>query len=506
MSRFAPDIQLLYIDEKPVLWHRKTGRHLLVSREILEELERWTPGLAPPPDLKGLAPRLLELGFLVEAPLLSLEKLIPARSRLALLTPEGLWHADPMVRPQGGHAWRMLPFDKEDAAIWRACNGSRSLLQVASQLSLPIQRVQSLMESLCLPSVQAIQLRVTPLSRRDPSLERILCPKSISGPRQPDQYGISGETTLEDWHARIQDGNTHFDNCETTIAHAFGLPHPALEMQRYGARLYDVFMERGLLEPGQSVVEIGPGDGELGEAFSAQAQGRLGEYIRLDASIELLATQRSRMPRTREILASATALPFANASIPFLFANEVIADLSSVPFDPDAPAERGDAGLEVAARLTRYRIKPLEGKNFYNLGAWRFLEEIARVLAPKGSAWLSEFGILEGAPEETIQLDHPEISIQFTLLCDVARALGLSVQCEPLSEFMGFDNQALQLWRGSYEGLRALQHRAGRSMAARAWTPETLPCSTEGLLWVPITEAGAGPLLSRFWCVLLRKV
>ncbi|HND33354.1 MAG TPA: class I SAM-dependent methyltransferase, partial [Myxococcota bacterium] len=428
--------------------------------------------------------------------------LIPTRSRLALLFPDGLWHADPSRRRTGGYAWKKMPLSPVEIAFWRACNGARTTRAAAEVAGLELPQAEALLERLCDPLVQAIQLRENPLERRDPSLERILCPDALPGPRSADQYGSAGETTLEAWHQRITGGEAHFDNVETTVAHAFGLPHPALNGQRYGERLHDVFEDRGWIR--DHVVEVGPGDGELAEAFLARAGGWV-DYLRIDITPELLRTQRQRLPQTREMLGSATRLPIPDRSVELLFSNEVIADLSAVPYDADRPAE--GAAIEVAERLRRYRIPAAPGSQLYNLGAWIFLEEIARVLKPGGVAWISEFGGPEDPPEEAIQLDHPEVSIHFGQLVAVARALGLEATLEPMGEFLRFDPRAFQLWRGSYEGLRARFRSEGGDLTARAWTPETLPrtAKVEGLLWVQLSEPGAGPLLSRFWCLSLRQ-
>ncbi len=499
---YADTVQLVRVNDQAILWNQRTGRHLALSSETLDNLHHWLPSLQAPPLLQAVVKRLRDLYMLAEGPSAPIARLIPTRSRLALLLPDGLWHADPTQPRTGGHAWKKMALSPAEIAFWRACNGARNSAAAATVAGLDWTLADALLERLCRVEVQAIQLREKPLERRDPALERILCPDAQPGPRSPDQYGSAGETTLEAWHQRISQGEAHFDNVETTVAHAFGLPHPALNGQRYGERLYDVFQDRGWIR--DQVVEVGPGDGELAEAFLARAAGWV-DYLRIDITPELLRTQRQRLPQTREILGSATRLPLPDRSVMLLFSNEVIADLSAVPYDAQRPPE--GAAVAVAERLRRYRIPAAPGTQLYNLGAWIFLEEIARVLAPGGVAWLSEFGSPEDAPEEAVQLDHPEVSIHFGQLVSVARALGLEAALEPMGEFLRFDTRAFQLWRGSYEGLRAHFRSEGKDLSARAWTPESLPriAKVEGLLWVQLSEPGAGPLLSRFWCLSLRR-
>ncbi len=507
MSRFAPPVQLLSGAGPATLWHARTGRHVALSADLLAELDRWTPGLLPPPDLAPLARRLDALHLLRESAQPDLRALIPCRSRLVLTLPDvpALWLPDPTVRTPGGHAWRELPLSAGRLAFWRACNGSRSVAQAAALAGLPDADALAFLAELTTPAAQAVQLRDAPLTRRDPSLERLVAPARGGAPRPTDQYGPDGETTLAAYHhAGITDGATHFDDHETTVAHAFGVPHPALGGQRYGERLFDVLDGRGHVRRDALIVEVGPGDGELGQAWLARLASPV-DYLRVDASPELLRTQRARMPGTRELLGSATSLPLPDSSVGLLYSNEVIADLTAVPYEPGRPAH--GAAAEVEERLRRYRIAPHEGAALYNLGAWQFLEEIARVLAPGGVAWLSEFGGLDELPEETTQLDHPEVSIHFGHLVVIARALGLRARVEPLAECLRFDLGAQQLARHSYEGLRARMRSEGRHLAARAYTPEdlVLPWPVEGLQWVPLSDPGAGPLLTRFVALTVER-
>jgi SAM-dependent methyltransferase len=507
VSRFSPDVRVLRDRGPVILWNVRTGRHLPISEDTLAQIERWTPGLHPPPDLAALARRLEDLHLLREHPRPDLTRLVPCRSRLALTLPDipALWLPNPAVRTPGGHAWRELPLTPGQLAVWRAWNGSRTTEQAAAVAGVSVDDALALLAVLTGPDMQAVQLRDRPLNRRDPSLERLVAPARERAPRPADQYGAFGETTLAHYHHHeITDGATHFDDRETTVAHAFGVPHPGLGGQRYGARLFDVLDGRGHVRRDTRIVEVGAGDGELAEAFLGRADGPL-DYLRIDASPELLATQNARLPGTRGVLGSATALPLPDRSVGLLVSNEVIADLSAVPYHPDEPAH--GAAAEVEDRLRRYRILPHPGRALYNLGAWIFLEEIARVLAPGGVAWLSEFGGIDELPEETTQLDHPEVSIHFGHLAAVARGLGLRVRLEHLAECLRFDLGADQLARHSYEGLRARLRAEGRTLAARAYTPDTLrlPWAIEGLQWVPLSDPGPGPLVTRFMALTVER-
>jgi SAM-dependent methyltransferase len=514
MDRFAPEVRRLRRGDRVVLWHQRTGRHVALSEEILTELERWTAGLPPPPMLRAVASRLEAMGMLCESPAPRLPQRYPARSRRVLLLPAvpALWLPLPTVRTPGGYAYAERALSAAEVALWRACNGSRTVEAVAEVAGTTVAAALAFFGELTDADIQALQLRDRPARVRDPGLLHLVSADRPANTRLAHQHGPGGETTLARWHRHdITDGERHFDDRETTVAHAFALPHPGFSGEPYGARLHRALDEGGLLpEEDGLTLEIGPGDGELGAAWLERAArvGRpSGELVRLDASPELLATQRTRMPGTREILGSATAIPLPAGSVRLVLCNEVIADLTAAPHDAQAPDPPEGEAAEVARRLDAYRIPPLPGRCAYNLGAWRLVEELARVLAAGGVAVLTEFGGLDEIPRETEQLDHPEVSIHFGHLCAVARALGLSARCLPLDELLRVDLTQTWLSRHSYEALRARMRAEGQHLAARAWTPQTLslPWPAEGLEWVPLSDEGPGPLITRFMALVLIK-
>ena len=296
---------------------------------------------------------------------------------------------------------------------------------------------------------------------------------------------------LEHFHQTILTGENHFDDVETSLAHCFAVAHPALSGEAYGARLYRALQPElpavGLL------VEVGAGTGEMALAWRSQNQRH--RYVRVDVSPELLALQNQRLPNTEGKLGSATALPFGEATVDILLCNEVIADLAAV------------VQSEAQDKIERYKISPLPQGALYNLGAWKLLEEVERVLAPNGVAYVSEFGDIDEIPIETEQLNHPEVSIHFGHLYQIATTLGLQVRLLPIPKLLRFNMQTLWLSRHSYDALRARMRSEGRHLQARAWTEETLalPWMVEGLDWVEISERGPGPLPQRFWAIVVKK-
>lgn len=492
-------------DEEVVLWHGVTGRGVRLHRQSLQAaLDR-----PDDPRLQPLRDRLDRLFLLASSPRPPWPSLVPSRSRLVLTLPDeaALWLPVPGFRGPGGYGYRTFQLSPVAHRIWEAINDSRTVDQIAARTGLALLDVQAMCASLTTPEVQALQLRSDPPRPRDPGLERLVDVPRPPNTRPPHLHGPAGETTLTWYHLHeIDDGETHFDDRETTVAHALAAPHPTLHDRPYGAALHDHLRELELLDEGTPIVEVGCGTGEL--ARDLRSAGASGPYLRVDLSPELLRTQSRRVPNTHGVLATATALPLRDASVRLLLSNEVVADLSSVPLDPRDPSPHGAAAEALAiARDAGLALDP--GPQLVNLGAWRFVREIARVLEPGGAAWLSEFGVFDGPPAEAVQLDHPEVAIQFTLLADLARSLGLATTIRPLADALRADLTARHLARHSWHAVRALARSRDVHLQARSWTEPSLaralPVRVTGLRWTPASEEGPGPLITRFYALILRK-
>lgn len=234
-----------------------------------------------------------------------------------------------------------------------------------------------------------------------------------------------------------------FDEVECTISHLLRRPHPALGGRRYGEALLQAAAARGL-SPGRSgVLEIGGGAGDLAEAaFRGEAGPFTGaRWTSLDLSPALLRGQRDRLgkelaprgahPRWAGLRADAVDLPLRARSFDGLvLANEVIADLAVV-----------------------------EGRN---TGAIALVRELGRVLAPGGSALLTEFGGDFAAGTVHLyaalgQGEHVEWSIDFRDLREAASGCGLAVEELALHELLGVD---LSMRCASYTDLWRLRRFA----------------------------------------------
>jgi SAM-dependent methyltransferase len=211
-----------------------------------------------------------------------------------------------------------------------------------------------------------------------------------------------------------------FDEVECTVSHLLRRPHPALAGRTYGEALLQGVSARGAAPGRSGVLEIGGGAGHVAESA---LRGDAGPFTRvpwtsLDLSPRLLAAQRARLAREGGrgfcgVQADALALPLRSGSFDgLILANEVIADL------------------------------PVEGSR--NTGAIALVHEIARALAPGGSALLTEFGgDFEPGPVNLYSAggegEHVEWSIDFRQLRAAAAEDGLQHAELPLHELIGAD-------------------------------------------------------------------
>jgi len=462
------------------LFARRTGRWVVIGAETLERLDRLPP----------VQQRLHRLGLLDDTRDDELLDWVVCRHQATHLLPEvpALWGPVPEAHGSGGHAYVERPVDAVALAVYRAINDRRTARQLAEAAGATVEQVWAVLQRFTAADVQAAQLRPTTPRSDDPGLRRLMGAQRAAHARTDDQTDDRGATTLATYHLdAIVDGRTHFDDRETTVAHALALPHPGLRGRPYGQALREALGWHG------PVVEVGCGTGELAAAWLAAGSV---PYLRIDLSPELLATQARTAPGSTGVLADATQLPLADRSVPFLLSNEVLADLAAVPL--------ANADAAVADRIARLGLRP---RGWANVGSWDFVEEVARVLAPGGLAVLTEFGSPDGSAEEAVQLDHPEVSIRFDDLVAVAVHAGLEAELVRLDELLDADLRAPQLARVSWMALRARARSVGVHLPARAWTRDNLalPFAMEGLQFDTLADEGPGPLITRFWALRLRR-
>lgn len=463
-------LRVLSFSDRDVVFDDRTGRHVVYPAGTAAERIHTDQRLISAGMLAALEPARLFL-YRTRQPLFLAQ-------RRAFLVP------NPSEHPPGGHLWRLFHVEQLGMgalALWHAADGRRTVAQLADSLGHPVRALLTMMAKLTKFDVQMLVARPDKIALDHLALCRVVSPPRQPNTRTPTMYA-DNSTALGPFHEQLADATTRFDHAETTLAHALARPHTALGGVPFGARLAEVLLARFRGKRPLSVAEVGGGTGELGAAFvaTAAAHGRPLDYLRIDRSPGLLAAQERVNVGTRGMLGDALALPLADGSVDLLVANEVIADL---------PSERTEHGWK-------------------NTGAEQFVRECARVLKPRGTAYVSEFGSLDDEPEETEQLDHPEVSIRFSALARLAEGLGMKAEVFSISQFLSIDLDARWLWRPHLAAVRAVDALHDRPPTqARAWSPETLDLAepVEGLRWVSMREEGPGPLPARMFALVLTR-
>lgn len=475
-------ISTFALSEHIFLWNNRIGRGLQLSKEAFEVYPRHP----------AVQARLNALGMNHHEQ--CIEKMIPHRSRWSILHENTLHHPIPAQRTSGGYRYQNIVLTERQRRFWLHIDGYKTCAQIAKECSITPQEFYNQLKHLCTFEIQALQLREKGLGTHHRALLQLHTPPLPQNHRNEHMYDEYGGTTLDTFHSsEITDAQTHFDNVEITLAHALEAPHPSLEMLPFGASLAKKILSLAKNNI-SNILELGPGTGALAQAWYTQHQPQ--RYIRMDASQELLKAQKARIPQTESMCALAPDIPLPDNSIDLFLSNEVIADLAASSIkDP-----------QVQEYCNRYAIKLEEDQTWVNLGAWKLLESLWRVINRGGMGYISEFGDIYEIPTETIQLNHPEVSIHFGQLESIAQKIGFQTQLISLPDLLKMDLTQLWMAKHSYCGVRSFLHQQNSSISARAWHPTQFTHKNlHGIDWVPMTEPGPAPLPMRIWVLLIWK-
>jgi SAM-dependent methyltransferase len=426
-------------------------------------------------------------------------------------------------------------------ALFRLCDGKRALPEIVARLKEQFPKEPDL-EERARRSVRAwthsrrqlLKLLPRALETYDmvglPPYAQSTMPYKLL--REGEAIPAEEELSTREYHKQtISDAREQFEYRETTISHALRVPHPALGGRPYGSQLARCLVERDLLPDPQSgraqLVEVGGGVGYFakalvdGIALQAPRLFNRMRYSVVELSPALRASQREQTQlhadRVRVVGGDATALPFDDGSVDFLVSNEVIADLlvSPVRYEETFDAAAEGPGIE-AVRRYGLDVRGAPGLFFVNTGALRFLEEIARVLKPGGTAVLTEYGSESDFPTQSTHLDHPEFSIHFGHLATAGSSLGLECGVEQLAGLLQLDGQVpvLQTTQSSFEALQALFARYEAPLEKVAYTQDMLSALAggkldlgriEGLRFGPCGERLLGLKPKEFLAFTIRK-
>ena len=439
---------------------------------------------------------------------------------------------------------KSLQLDETTARLFDRCSGEQTLGQVLADAG-----PSALEPLLRLARADFAALKILPKKVTEGGM--VLNPAAESTmpyPELPDvrAYAAGGPAPgiapedLRGYHESIGDAQAQFDETETTLAHLFREPHPALKGKTFGAALAGGLILRGALrkQEGKPVrlLEVGGGLGYVGkamrEAFAAMPECSGGlKAINVDLSPALARAQKKQ--GLAVALADALALPAREEQFDLIVSNEMVGDLGT-SIDPNPPKEEpktddgwsgatlppipegktgeaksGEAKAEAAngngqpaetkAEDDEVEEAPVapppprppppgpqeeKGPRMINDGAVKFVKDAAALLAPGGMLYVSEFGDPSADPVKSTHLDHDEWSIRFADLQAAATAAGLGARVVPLPDVINLDGaeQALSTTRASYAALRALFKDHGLLLTKRAWLRSEIEAMCAGKL------------------------
>lgn len=237
--------------------------------------------------------------------------------------------------------------------------------------------------------------------------------------------------------------------------------------RNYGRELGGVTGElargSGLMLP---VVNVGDGLGfnSVGIRLAWQEMGVTNNLLGMDLSPRLLTAQRKENGSMGFTQANALSLPFPKESLAGLVVNEVVADfpvvvdrggflgrlmekrvasgslgsgdlVEWVQHRPELEEGVKEPLIRAMRLMEEYGVEPARTWNgvdndgrAINVGVMEFLEEAARVVAPGGFVWMSEFGAMDSelSMNQVMLKGHCEWSIKFDQVVRVAAKLGFA--------------------------------------------------------------------------------
>lgn len=437
----------------------------------------------------------------------------------------------------------------EETRVWWSIDGEKSIKTLQEDEGLDAELVLNVFKKLGHHTVQATKLSALPMKfyKKKPQMEPPYLTSTMPYARyEPGAEGPIGQLPppVESYfspegyyESEIDDADHQFDHEETTLAHLFRKPHPALDGRTFGQSLVQGLLKEERIPEGQlRVLEIGGGLGYMARDVvrALQALGREVQYDIIELSPTLAKAQRERcegLPVTVHE-GSVLDIAFPSNAYDLVLSNEMIGDLLSIKVDKKALGYGDDGevpedaifaeGLEklgqAGALIKRHAIPIGDAPDtFYlNIGAWLMVERLIDVMKPGGTAWITEYGEMGKWPVLSTHLDHPELSIHFGHLMIVAKNIGFEADYKFVIDLidMARDQEGFVTTRSYFRALTALLASKDITLEKIGYTKEmfealigdTFPAGALGeIAFDRIEDRIMGLVPHEFKCLLLRK-
>ncbi|MBN2043028.1 MAG: class I SAM-dependent methyltransferase [Candidatus Aenigmarchaeota archaeon] len=234
---------------------------------------------------------------------------------------------------------------------------------------------------------------------------------------------------------------------EVSLSHLLREKNPfTKDSLPFGGQLARIMKERKLIPPKPSILEIGPGLGDVAKSFTSELCGEW-NYTFFDLSKRIIGFLKGVFPKEKFRFIAGDVLKIGERKerYNFIICNEVLADLPMVinPFSDvgETDHEKWEMVMDARRQIDQYGIKLPKRDVVFNYGAIRFLEQVSRILEKKGIVFISENACDPGYPRMIPVYGHNEFSIKFDWLEKAAKKLGFSVETGKITDLLEIRNR-----------------------------------------------------------------
>lgn len=393
--------------------------------------------------------------------------------------------------PHGEIDFEVLTFEGTTNALWGLCKGRSTIRQLVERIAEEQGEDQETVMAQVFDILEkwtSLDFQIAKLLPKSIHTYQVIPPQLLSPAPFVPKLKTPAPKRVEDTHgyhiSGIGEGYRQFERIESTLSHIYRVPHPVLRGKSYGEAFLSSLWELKPLVEGCRILEIGGGHGDISRDLLKTLQKTKPNvfstltYVIYDLSPELIKTQRKLHEeagvQVKHIHGDAEHLTVSDESFDIILSNEVIADFSTPEFSlKDVERSLEVFGIPVSEEFLR-GLKDAPDRFRLNLGAFRLLKEVGRVLKPGGIAIITEYGYVDQLPTRAQHLDHDEYTIHFGHLVSLAKALGLKARLTDAYEFLKFRSNLELITHASYEAAFRLLERDGTHLPNIVYTRELL--------------------------------